>query len=182
MNYELWGLPGLLTVKKWSATDNACILHKTEREGRKSIHSFLFCLSLFLWVSCLMFSVNTSVAQSHSLENVNFTVLDQNLVIINYDLVGAPKNYLVELELRRRKQPSFSYIPQTVMGDIGKGEHAGNNKRIIWSMENDAGEEFVMDPFVDDYYFVVKARRKRSWFWFYATVAAAGGAYMLFGQ
>ncbi|MFW5835536.1 MAG: hypothetical protein ACOCU3_01135 [bacterium] len=120
-------------------------------------------LAVFLLI--LLFSVN-SQAQSYGVENVSFTVLRENVIVVNYDLLGANRRYVVDVSLKRKNLPGFSYTPTQAMGDIGKGRFAGRNKKIVWSLDNEDPASFYIDPFVEDYYFEVTARKKSGFGWF----------------
>ena len=115
-------------------------------------------LAVFFFL--LVFSPFSLTAQRHEVRNVSFTVTQQNLIIVDYDLIGADKNYMVELVLKRKSSRVYSVEPQTMMGDVGKGKFSGTGNRIIWSPVNDMGEDFLLDPYVDDYYFIVRARKR----------------------
>lgn len=131
-----------------------------------------------LIISFLLFPLLLS-AQKHDVQNVTYTVSDENLIIVEYDLLGKDQRYVVELLLKRTGNPAFSYEPQTLMGDVGKGRFSGENRRIIWSPLNDVGEDFPLDPFVDDYYFVVRARRHSSGIGFWSALIIGATAWYI---
>ncbi len=113
----------------------------------------------------------------HGQNNVSFSALEGNVVVVNYDLDGKiNKKYVVELLLYRAGNRHFMYAPKAVMGDVGKGRFAGNNRKIVWSIDHELESDFKVDPFVDDYFFVVRARRKRSFqaFWLILATGVAG--------
>jgi hypothetical protein len=62
-----------------------------------------------------------------------------------------------------------------VIGDVGKGWFAGENRKIIWNYRN----EFKPDPNASDYYFEISAK-KPGHAWVYilsgAIVAGTGAA------
>lgn len=132
--------------------------------------------SFLLIISFLLFPLLLS-AQKHEVSNVSYTVSDESLIIVEYDLLGKDKRYVVELFLKRTGNPRFSYEPQTLMGDVGKGRFSGENRRIIWSPLNDVGEDFTLDPFVDDYYFVIRARRHSSGIGFWSALIIGATAW-----
>lgn len=132
----------------------------------------LMLLVLFL---ITLFS-NNGQAQSYAIENVSYTVLPENVIVVNYDLLGANRRYAVDVSLKRKKLPGFSYTPTQVMGDVGKGRFAGRNKKIVWSLDNEDPDNFYIDPYVDDYYLEVTARRssRNGWFLFPAIIGGVG--------
>ncbi len=142
----------------------------------KKVSGFMegLCIVLFLGVLTIFYPTPLQ-SQQHTVENVGFEVLDNNIAVIEYDLSGKDRRYTVNLQLRRRGNPTYSFEPQAVMGDVGKGKFAGENRKIIWSMEHDMEEGLVFDPFVNDYYFTVQARRNRRTGWIWIT-AILGGA------
>lgn len=158
----------------------------SENLVRKGYGAFFCCnlnlLKSFFWfwplIIVMLMGVETN-AQSHVVENVRFNVLEHNLVVIDYDLLGSDKKYKVDLIVRRADNPRFSFHPKTVIGDIGKGKFAGKNRKIVWSIDNDLGAEMTLDAFASDYYFVVRARRKRSSAWFWITAITGGAAWYL---
>ncbi len=90
--------------------------------------------------------------------NVRFRVSGLNIVI-HYDLNGDPgAKYNVALVLRNRIDPSFSYTPKALSGDVGTGMYAGGDREIIW----DIRKEFPQGLQGNGYYFVVDARKVSS--------------------
>lgn len=91
--------------------------------------------------------------QGAEVTDVRFTVSGMT-VVVEYDLKGDPATkYAVSLVLRKRSDPSFRYLPQTLSGDVGLGRYAGNDRRIEW----DVSREFPQGLQGTGYYFVVNA-------------------------
>ena len=99
--------------------------------------------------------------------------LHGDTAVITYELV-APNDILYEVTvvLKREDDPSYSFVPKTVAGDVGKGKYAGGKREIRWNFRQDmpAGLEG------SDYWFDVTATQVVEeggikW-WLYA----AGGA------
>jgi hypothetical protein len=88
------------------------------------------------------------------IENINVYV-SGNRILIEYDLYG-PKDeqYEVSLLLKRENINTYRYIPNNAVGDIGKGNFAGNRRQIIW----DFLKEFPQKLSGKDFYFVVNAK------------------------
>ncbi len=112
--------------------------------------------------------------------------LDQNVVTVTYDLLGAAeKTYTVSIELRRDNDSHFKLVPKSVSGYVGTGKFAGLNRTIIWDYRRDVPQGLPGDG----YYFeiVVKEILPRSYSWLYyllggAAVAGGGVAYYLSNQ
>lgn len=119
-----------------------------------------------------------SYTQKHKVENVSFTVLPENIVVVSYDLTGKDKRYLVDLNLRKKTIPQFKFEPEATFGKVGKGKFAGSNNKIIWSLDNEE-KEFFIDPFQDDFYIEVSARRKRRTGWFWATTLVGAAVFVV---
>lgn len=86
--------------------------------------------------------------------NVSFAVSGLH-VTVRYDLQGVRNaKYYVSLLLRKRGDPSFSYSPKVLTGDVGMGSYAGRDRSIVWNMSN----EFPRGLQGDDFYFVVNAK------------------------
>ncbi len=87
--------------------------------------------------------------------NVRFEV-EHGEVLVTYDLFGqSDRTFRVSLELRKRGNPSYKYIPRAVRGDVGVGKFAGIDRRIVWSID----QEFPGGLPGSDYFFEVKAER-----------------------
>lgn len=116
----------------------------------------------FVFAICFHMCQPVAHAQRHSIENLSFEVMDNDVVIIHYDLLaqGRDRRYIVDLALRQQSNRFFNYTPQFVVGDIGKGRHEGTDNTIVWSMKHEVPEGFEPNPFVDDYYFTLEARRR----------------------
>lgn len=154
-----------------------------QEKERKSFSLFAIekSLKVFFVLFFIMF-FGPLYAQQHTIENVEYRVLDEKIIVINYDLLGKDKKYLVELTLKRKQNPLFELQPTAVAGDIGKGKFAGIDNKIVWSMENEQAENFYIDPFVNDFYFEIRARRKNGWGWFFLTVITGGVALVIHNQ
>ncbi len=129
----------------------------------------------------LFFSCNSwpACGQRYSIENVEFNIEENNIAVIYYDLGGRGRNrkYNVELFLMQESNRLFVFEPQAVMGEIGKGRFEGGQNKIVWSIDHEPSEFFRPDPFIDDYYFMVRARRKGRAGWWIFTFLAGGAAY-----
>lgn len=112
--------------------------------------------------------------------------LDQNVVTLTYDLLGAPeKTYAVAVELKRENDPKFTLIPKSVTGHVGTGRFAGMKRTILWDYRRDVPQGLPGDG----YYFeiIVKEVQPSSYSWLYyllggAAVAGGGVAYYLSSQ
>jgi hypothetical protein len=114
-------------------------------------------------------------------QNVRFEVVGTKLVV-HYDLQGPlGREYVVKVSLKREQNPSFTYLPKALAGDIGEGAFAGTDRKISW----DLLKEFYQGLDGDDYYFVVEAEliaKGASPLWYIGGgVAVVGGvaAYIL---
>ena len=141
------------------------------------------CFSLMVLVMLMLLGYSSeSFSQSHTIENVSFTVLEKNVIVVNYDLIGEDRRYMVGLTLRRKNTPHYRFEPEVVMGDVGKGKFAGKNRKIVWSLDNEEQEKFWIDPYADDFYFEVNAQKRggAGWFWATILIGGAGAAYYYF--
>lgn len=110
-------------------------------------------------------------AVEEGVQNVNFRVQGQK-VHISYDLIGQG-TYTVKLVLLRHWDRSFSKIPWTLSGDVGKEIRPGKGRSIVWDALKDVGS---LEG--NDYVFEVRAARpgkSNKWVWI-GGVAVAGGA------
>jgi hypothetical protein len=135
-----------------------------------------------LLLAAVLFLEGTSVGFARmldapdSIENVQFDVAGE-LVRINYDL-NAPldKVHVVRLVLYRESDPTFSYRPVNVTGDVGTIVFPGQKRRIVWEFT----KEFPEGLTGTDYYFVVEAEwiapeKSHMWWWIGGGAAVAGG-------
>lgn len=88
-------------------------------------------LSIFL---LLFFSFR---CYSQQIENVDFKVED-NFVIVTYDLVNCPSRELYDIKLKVIYNNN-TIVPSSVNGDLKK-VHAGKNKKIEWNVLSDKSE------------------------------------------
>lgn len=100
------------------------------------------------------------------------------IAVISYELhAPADSTYDVSIVLKRKSDTSFSVMPRTVSGDIGRGKFAGGRREIRWEYRRDLAHELLGN----DYFFVVTAvavTEERGWPWWYyaAGGVVAGGA------
>lgn len=111
-----------------------------------------------------------------TIENVHFEVAG-DIVRIDYDL-NAPidKIHGVRVVLYRESDPSFSYRPVNITGDVGTIVFSGQKRRIVWEFT----KEFPDGLNGTDYYFVVEAEgmeQESSNTWWYV----GGGAVAVTG-
>jgi hypothetical protein len=78
-----------------------------------------------------------------------------DVIIINYDLVGAPEaEYDVSIVVRQKNDTTFALVPSSILGDVGVRQRAGINKGIRWQYRLDLPQR----PSAASYYFEIKAR------------------------
>ncbi|MGH2569064.1 MAG: hypothetical protein ACRDGA_12060 [Bacteroidota bacterium] len=130
------------------------------RHSRKLLTSAL----LMVVVLASGLPMNAAVAQdSKQVTNVRFEVFP-DLILVYYDLgddgvtgegtaQSASKQYAVTLLLRKESDPSFSYTPKYINGDVGKLVSVGTNRKIQWN----AAQEFPDGLEGSDYFFEVRA-------------------------
>ncbi len=119
-------------------------------------------------------------AQDLEVTNINYTIQENDVAIIHFDLEDGGRNrkYNVNLTLNQLSDPTLNYRPQAVVGDIGKGRFEGANNKIVWSMMHEDPDDFVMNPFIDNYYFTIEARRRsRAGWWLFFTVVGGAATY-----
>jgi hypothetical protein len=124
--------------------------------------------------------VSNAQSKSSAVENVSFSVLNEN-IIITYDLKGSVNQlYEIKLILRKTSYSDFMYIPQSITGNVGKGQTAGTNKRIIWDIKKDFPEELPGE----DFFFEVQVQEINedsdifTWVGIGIAAVAAVGAYI----
>ncbi len=133
--------------------------------------------TLFIFAFCYFMPQKVTHAQRHSIENLRFEVMQNDVVLINYDLLsdGRNRRFDINLTLHQESNRFFSYEPRRTIGDVGTGRFEGRNNTIVWSLGHELPEDFSPNPFVDDYYFTLEARRKSraGWWLFFALVGGA---------
>ncbi len=128
---------------------------------------------------CICWS-NKAYSQELKVNNVRFTIQEHDVAVIHYDLEfdDRDRRYNVNLLLRKRSDPNFAYRPQEVVGDFGKGRFEGENNKIVWSITHEDPDDFFLNPFIDNYYFSIEARRRsRAGWWFLLSVVGGAAAY-----
>ena len=81
-----------------------------------------------------MFSLSTRQVYTQQIENVDFTVTD-NFIIVTYDLTNCPSRKTYDIKLKIVSD-NGTIIPTTITGDIFK-VNQGNNKNIKWDVLSD---------------------------------------------
>jgi hypothetical protein len=89
----------------------------------------------FLIFSLLIFTFD---CYSQQIENVDFTVTKDNIMIVTYDLTNGRYKELYDIKLTVVYGNSI-IVPVSVAGDISKVS-AGNNKKIEWNVLTDKSE------------------------------------------
>jgi hypothetical protein len=121
----------------------------------------------------LLFGLAFSIKAQDKIES-SFEYNDGK-IIIHYELkADNDKEYEVNATLKRKSDASFSYVPASLSGDIGKGKFAGGIRTIEWVLN--ASEQNVLTG--DDYFFEVKAvpvSKGIPWYYYVGTAALGGG-------
>lgn len=137
----------------------------------------LYALALLAFLGSSLLATTPCFSQSVDVSNVSFALQDSN-VVIHYDLAG-PRNkaYKVTVLLRRKGDPGFKFMPADVSGDVGKGDFAGTDRRVVWHMF----KEIPDGLYGNDYYFEVTATLIGggggiSWLYYVSGAIVAGGA------
>lgn len=102
----------------------------------------------------------------------------EDKIIISYHLFGSYDiEYDISLVLKKKSDPSYSFYPEQVRGDIGTGKFAGNLRKIEWNYSL----EFTQ-AFTDDFYFEVFAEEYSGvspWIWAGGAVVVGGVVFLL---
>ena len=140
-------------------------LHSPEKHFFPTVGTCLLWLLILPWF-------NPVQAQKIKVDNIRYELKEDNIEIL-YDLVGLPsKTYNVSVVLKREQDPGFSFTPNTLSGYVGKGNFAGNGRKIIWNFAN----EFKPEAGVTDYYFEITAKKSSK-----AWMFIAGGGILVGG-
>jgi hypothetical protein len=139
----------------------------------------------FLLLVSFSFSIGSVPvsAATHAADDITARITDvqyeDERVVITYDLIGAPKDvYEVKIVFLKKSDPAFRVIPETISGNVGRGEFAGSGRTIIWEFRKDNPSGF---PIADDYYFQMTIKRIGGegggfpWLWVGIGAAAVGG-------
>ncbi|HTO93733.1 MAG TPA: hypothetical protein VMM80_05155 [Bacteroidota bacterium] len=96
--------------------------------------------------------------------------IEGDVVVITYNL-EAPEGTpcTVTVELRKESDPSFSFVPRSLTGDIGDVKTAGTGKTVRWEYL----KEFPVGLRGDDYYFTLQADKAGGFPWFWVGLGAA---------
>lgn len=138
----------------------------------------LYALALLTFLGSSLLATSRCFSQSVDVSKVSFALQDSN-VVIHYDL-GGPRNkaYRVTVLLRRKGDPGFKFMPTDVSGDVGKGDFAGTDRRVVWHMF----KEIPDGLYGSDYYFEVTATLLGgggggiSWLYYVGGAIVVGGA------
>ena len=120
----------------------------------------------------LFLPLHSSAQDTPRAANVRFQASESKVIIL-YDLRGSrDEHYRVSVFLRKESDPSRSYKPKLVTGDVGENVLPGDGREIVWDLRKEipAGLEG------SDYYFVVSVEEQSSGFpwWTGAAVVGAG--------
>lgn len=86
----------------------------------------------------LIASIAVSRAHAQEVVMTNINIEQQYSVLrITYDLVGEEDEYAINLLLRNKDDPSYSYAPKGMRGDIGEEVAPGRGKVIEWDVAED---------------------------------------------
>jgi len=97
--------------------------------------SISVCVLFAVWLFA-GFASPRAHAQGVVMTNVNFEQTYAKLKI-TYDLVGEDDGYDIRLMLRKKDDPSYSYAPKGMRGDIGDDVAPGRGKVIEWDLAED---------------------------------------------
>lgn len=139
--------------------EHTVFILRRDTQGKRS-HALIMAAEillavLFLWTAGAGAAFPAEPGRSPAqVSNVRFAVSGLR-VTVRYDLHGVPNaEYYVSLLLLKKGDPSFSYSPKVLTGDVGMGSYAGRDRSMVWNMSN----EFPQGLQGDDFYFVVKAK------------------------
>ena len=103
-----------------------------------------YCVYLAAWVLLLPLEAG---AVKEAVKDVSFQT-HGNKVYISYTLEGKGE-YEVSLRVSDDGGRTFSIVPKSLSGAVGKGEEPGDNKGIIWDALQDVpslkGSDFVFE-------------------------------------
>jgi hypothetical protein len=137
-------------------------------------------------IACFLISIDFSLAQTADtvIQAINITTVPtSDQVTINYD-INNPKGYTlqVSLQMKKKNDNSFKYVPKYLSGDIGEGIFQGKSKKIIWDSKRERLPLFNMD----DYFFEINVKtistndNNNNWLWVKIGAAVVVGGTILY--
>lgn len=120
-------------------------------------------LNIIIVALSLFFSGILSGQTSATITDVDFRI-ENNLIVVNYSIIGAQNNELFEIGLKFIPESGQALIPISVSGDIGQNINGGFNKTIFWDIDKDnleisgvvrasvsiiSSHIFVSEPYID---------------------------------
>ncbi len=141
--------------------------------ARKRIITVLILPLLMMFVNIPAYAAE-GAGDNVRVENPKVTI-DGDSVLISYDLVGsAGHKYKVQLVLHRTDDPTYTFLPTAVSGDVGDSIAAGAKKKITWNYRTDFPRGLADTNFT----FVITAEEagSDSWLYYVAGAILAGGA------
>jgi hypothetical protein len=110
-----------------------------------------FLLMLLLWTPL---PAQDEFSEGHT-SNVKWSTRG-DIIVINYDLTGAPESkFEVSLVMRRENDTSFAVVPRTIEGDVGGGIAAGTDREAQWYYRRD----YPLGFSGKGYYFEVQVKK-----------------------
>lgn len=88
----------------------------------------------------VLYSLSTVLcAQSERIENVRYSVTDDKMIVIYYDLIGRG-TYNISVKVSTDNGRTFLTTPKALSGDVGDNIRQGVSKRIVWDVLRDVRE------------------------------------------
>ena len=114
----------------------------------KKIYEITF---LIFGILAFLLLSGTTMAQSKArVENVDFTLEGENLVI-TYDIAKSKASQTFNVSVSITTTNGKSIPAHALSGDIGPGVHGGDGKKIIWDLNRDnvyIDDEIVVEVFI----------------------------------
>lgn len=121
----------------------------------------------FLLLMFFLFQLN---AQEVKCDNIDFSWLNENEVLITYDLMGEmDSKYDVTILLIMTDEPGYQVEVKSGYGDFGSGIKTGINKRVVWRIYDDL--ENIQEG--ADYYFAIDVEESGGAGWLYYVLGGA---------
>ncbi len=125
----------------------------------------------------LLFLPNKLTAQQNIKANFEYS---NGQIFIHYTFAGKNDlQYKVSINLKKKNDASFSYIPENLSGSIGVGNFANKQDEIIWTLnENEKkslqGNDFYFQIFADE--IPKESSGGIAWYTYVGTILLGGGA------